>query len=200
LKVRYDFNGASSQKFTVQKTPPRLVGINNFTISVKFATTASGKRQQLFQFGGDSLTAGEGFWLYIGTDNKLHFDLSNVGGSTGADAVNTGTFRLAGCTCINGVYQLYIDGLPTGSPSTLTSNFIQAYCSIGGPANGTSYNLQWFFYGIIKEVAAFDTGFSDRAMYDFYANGLWEDDDIFTFQPTSQFKPWFARPPMTWQQ
>ncbi len=147
-----NFNGVNSEKNFIALTSAPTTGTGSFSAFAWAKTSASALRQQILQWGGDSGASGNGVWLYVGTDNKVHTDLSGIAGPSSSGTVNDGNYHLVGVVNNAGTFQIYVDGAASGSTSSLSPNLVSDYKEIGGPGQGSSISQPWYFNGSIDEV------------------------------------------------
>jgi hypothetical protein len=118
-----NFNGTASK--IALATLPLSGLLSTFSVVAWINTSASGARRGITAFGNSGVTnQGESF--YMGTDNKLHSDLSNVAGPVSSSTINDGKWHCVAITDSAGIFQLYSDGTATGTPVSMSSPNITA--------------------------------------------------------------------------
>ena len=124
---------------------------NDFTWE-GWINTSSTARQQVLSVG--ELTAGKGASFYVGTDGKLHFDLSSVVGPTSATAVNDGNWHHVSVVKSGNSYQLYVNGATDGNSATLSA----ANITTGNVVIGSVFSKDSsFFNGQMSDVRMWST-------------------------------------------
>jgi concanavalin A-like lectin/glucanase superfamily protein/uncharacterized protein DUF2341 len=126
------------------------IGTNSFSICSYFKTSSTGTRKQIVSLG--SLTKNQGAWFFIDTDNKVHFDLSSTAGTSSSVTVTDGQWHHACVVNTNNNFQIYVDGITSGSLVGMNPNIASGAAVIGTAISKDN----WWFNGNLDEVAIYN--------------------------------------------
>ncbi|MEI7036424.1 LamG domain-containing protein [Fulvimonas yonginensis] len=146
--------------------PSGAITGSSFTLEAWINTTHTGARKNIVG-AGDPRATNNGVALYVGSDNCLHCDLSNVAGPNSGVAVCNGAWRLCHVAFTGGTAQLYVDGAAAGSAVAMSPAIANMGASIA--YNVSAYPFQ--FVGRICNVAIYNQALSAARIAARYAQG-----------------------------
>ena len=137
------FNG-SGEYINLASTP--IAGTGSFSIFAWIKTSTTGTRKQIISFGSDTTNQGE--WFFINTNNQVASDLSNTGGPTSTATVTDGNWHYVGVVNSSNTFQIYVDGVASGTPVSMSPNINTGNTPVMGSGMGANSG-NWRFAGII---------------------------------------------------
>lgn len=159
------FASASSEYFTMGSAP--TTGTGDFSICAWVKTNSSGVRRGIVSWGTSGPTDPyKGIFFYIGTDNKLHADVTGVAGPTSTNTINSDNWVHVALvhTDSGDTGQLYINGSTNGSSATMQPNIVS------GTVNrvGISYNAAATWEGEIDELIIWNSALTSAEVDNVY--------------------------------
>ena len=155
----YSFDGIDNY-ITLTNYPTS--GNESFSIFSWILTPNLSTRRQIISYGSN--TATQGVWLFISSDNHLHFDLSLTPGPMSIENVGDSSWHFVGVTNNSGEIQLYVDGIISGSSQIMTPNITIEGKTIGS----TITNDNWYFNGKIDDIGIWNRALTDQEISDLY--------------------------------
>jgi len=128
-----DFNG-SSDRIIIPTNQILSNGATNFSMLAWVNSSEDSRRQQIFTFGNGS--TGQGIWIFKQNDNLLSVDLSNIGGTQGGSLESGTGWHQVGLVSTDGIFQLYLDGSPSGFTfDALSAGLDLQFASLGSTSS-----------------------------------------------------------------
>jgi hypothetical protein len=155
----------------VNFTSTPTTGTGSFSAFTWIKTSATGITQAIVNWGRDS-TDNDGVYLFVDTDNKLHVDVTNVVGTLSAATVTDGAWHHVGMVNTVGTFQLYIDGVASGSTASLSPNIVTGN-DAGDNAIGIAFTGSFVnpFKGLIDDVRIYNRALSTAEILQLYQGG-----------------------------
>jgi hypothetical protein len=137
-------------------------GTNSFSIFGWVKTPNQFARREIISYGSN--TAGKGAWLYVGTDDFLHFDLSYTPGATSTDSIGNNMWHFIGVTNESGKIQLYVDGKKSGQKISINIEILA-----GGKTIGSSIiHDNFYFQGKIDDIGIWNRALDSNEIKSMY--------------------------------
>jgi len=137
-------------------------GTGDFTISAWFLTgTYSLTTRKIFINYG-SATTNNAILTYI-EGGLVHMDLVNTFGPVSTLAVNDSVWHMVTFRNSGGLVQIFIDGLPNGSPVMMSPDIICTNKNIGGNPLMTS-----FFFGKLDDIGVWNRALTQQEITNLY--------------------------------
>jgi hypothetical protein len=146
----------------IQLTDCPTTGTGDFTISAWFLTGPYTKttRKIILNFGTG--TTNNAVLTYI-QDSLVHLDLIDHFGPVSGVAVTDSVWHMVTFRNTGGVVQIFIDGLPSGAPVSMSPNIICLNKNIGGNPTMSS-----FFYGKLDDIGVWDRVLTQQEITNLY--------------------------------
>ena len=155
-QIALSFNGINDY---VSLTKLPTSGSGNFSIFAWINDSSPvGTRQSIVSYGQTSAVPHAGLYLYLNTNNKLQFDLTDSSGPISSKTINHGEWRYVGVVNTGGNIQLYVDGVADGSPFRMSPNITPFYQAIGAEGGPGAWGN--FFNGLIDDVRIYNRALS----------------------------------------
>ena len=158
------FNGQSSYVNMGNPTSITQPG-SSFAIFAWVKTTSSQGRKPIVTFGSPS-SCNTAEWFFISLSSQIESDLSCTVGPASAVTVTNGNWHFVGVVNTANTFQIYIDGVASGSPLVMSPNIQPGSFEIG---KDFSSNL---FVGSIANVQIYNTALSSNSIQALYQEGI----------------------------
>jgi|GEM_PF-4163607 hypothetical protein len=160
------FNGASSYISTGSSGLP--IGSGSFSSFswIKTPGSVNGNNMGIFYSGTQSL--GESWYYMVTPSNTVIFDLFSVGGPASTATVANNQWHFVGVVNNGGTVRMYVDGLASGSPQTMSPNTVLSTTYIGQSYPGSAR----YFNGLISNVQVYNTALSPAQVLQLYQEGI----------------------------
>ena len=155
----YSFLGTGNISLTNLPTS----GSTNFTISGWIKTNNQNLRKGIMCWGQDTPWAST--YFFVNSTGRLQFDFAFNGGASSLSIVNDNNWRQVTVTCINGLIQLYVDGVQNGSAVQMSPNISGNNKSIGSNIDNSGQNN---FIGLIDDIGVWNRALTSQEITNLY--------------------------------
>jgi hypothetical protein len=155
----YSFLGTGNISLTNLPTS----GNTDFTISGWIKTNNQTLRKGIMCWGQDTPWAST--YFFVNSTGRLQFDFAYNGGASSLSIVNDNNWHQVTVTCINGLIQLYIDGLQNGSAVQMSPNISGNNKSIGSNIDNSGQNN---FIGLIDDIGIWNRALTQEEITNLY--------------------------------
>jgi hypothetical protein len=121
-------NFGGTNYINLSSTP--VSGSGSFSFFAWIKTSITGSKKMILATG-DSSTTNQAAYFFISTTNQVEMDLTNSIGPKSSATVTDGNWHYVGVVNNNGVFQIYVDGQPSGASVLLTPSLATTNARIG---------------------------------------------------------------------
>jgi hypothetical protein len=132
--------------------PDVVSGTSNFSLFAWVNTAVTGTRKGILVVG--NTTGGQGAMIFVNASNQVECDVSAIVGPNSTVTVTDGKWHLVGVTKTGTTFQIYVDGIASGSTSSINPNITSGTNFIGYDFGST------FFNGKIDEARVYNRALS----------------------------------------
>jgi multidrug efflux pump subunit AcrA (membrane-fusion protein) len=171
-KINSGANFLGGTDFIELNNPTNIntLGSSDFSIFAWVKTSSTGVRKSIFSFGAGSTNTNQGGYLFINSANKVEFDLVNVAGAASSVTVTDNAFHLVGIINTAGSIQIYVDGVASGSPVSMSPNISSGNARIGRDLSNDFQTDP--FIGIIDELGIWSRALTQWEVVELYNNNV----------------------------
>ena len=155
----YDFNGSGNISLTSLPT----TGPQDFTISGWIKTNNTTVRKGIACWGQDN--PWQSTYFFVTNTGYLNFGFAYNGGPQSSTFIADNQWHHVAVTCISGLVQLYLDGLPTATALQMNPNISGANKALGANIDNSGSNN---FVGSLDDIGIWNRALTQQEITDLY--------------------------------